>query len=757
MTAQSWGPGTRVLQYEISGRLGAGGMGEVFRARDLRLDRPVAIKVLSDQSAGDPEIRERFEREARAVAALVHPGIVGIFEMPIVEGRVCLVLELLDGESLRVRIDRGPLSTPQALDITRQIAEALEAAHDKGIVHRDLKPENVFLTTSGRVKLLDFGIAQWKPIGGASVGLPTIASTVPGRILGTPGYLAPEQLRGEEVTPQADLFSLGCVVLEMLTGKRAFLRESAADTLSAVLTEAPAGLPDVARVATPQVAHIVTRLLEKPVDVRFRSALELVEALRSLPLDVGDAQLKTAGPPPVHYDVLVIGSGPAGQRGAIGAAKRGKRVAIIDRLDLLGGASVHSSTLPSKTMREAVLYLTGYQQRTFYGRSYQVKDHIDVADLSQRILPVVQREHAVVQDQLRRNGVDLIDGLATFRTPHTVEVAQGGRIAAFSADRILVACGSRAGRVPEVPIDNERILDVDGRKGLGQIPKTMIVVGAGAIGLEFASMATALNTRVTLVDQRTSVLEFADDEIVESLLYLLRRRGATLRLGERVVSARRDAQGVTAELASGKRIHADALLYAVGRHGNADRLRLGNAGLEVDARGRIAVNAQFQTAVPHIYAAGDVVGFPALASVSMEQGRQAVQHMLGEAVGGASTLVPYCIYTIPEIAMVGQHERGLTDQNIRYEVGVGRFEDLVKGQMSGDDAGFLKLLFEPDSLRILGAHVIGTGAGELIHIAQSVMTMGGTLEYFRDAVFSHPSWAEVYKIAALNGFNRLRE
>jgi NAD(P) transhydrogenase len=757
MTPQKWGPGTRVLQYEISGRLGAGGMGEVFSARDMRLDRPVAIKVLSDQSAGDPDIRERFEREARAVAALAHPGIVAIFEMPIVDGRVCLVLELLDGESLRVRLDRGPLPRHQALDVTRQIAEALEAAHDKGIVHRDLKPENVFLTSSGRVKLLDFGIAQWKPIGQPKPAAPTIASTVPGAILGTPGYLAPEQLRGDEVTPQADLFSLGCIVLEMLTGKRAFIRETAADTLSAVLTDSPAGLADMAQVASPALTQIVTRLLEKPIQARYRSSLELLEALRVVPLDDGEVRQAAAGPPPVHYDVLVLGSGPAGMRGAIAAAKLGRRVAVIDRLDHLGGSSVHSGTLPSKTMREAVLYLTGFQQRSFYGRSYQVKDQIGVSDLSQRILPVVQRESAVVQDHLRRNGVDLIDGLATFRTPHTVEVSQPGGIAAFSADRILIACGSRAGRVPEVPIDNERILDVDGRKGLSQIPRTMIVVGAGAIGLEFASMATALNTRVTLVDQRTSVLEFADDEIVESLLYLLRRRGATLRLGERVVSAARDPQGVAVELASGKRIHADALLFAVGRRGNGDRLRLGNAGLEPDGRGRIAVNQHFQTAVPHIYAAGDVIGFPALASVSMEQGRQAAEHMLGESVGGAATLIPYCVYTIPEIAMVGKHERALTEENVRYEVGVGRFEDLVKGQMSGDDAGFLKLLFDPDSLKVLGAHAIGTGAGELIHVAQTVMSLGGTLEYFRDTVFNHPSWAEVYKIAALNGFNRLRE
>ena len=757
MTDQAWGPGTKVLQYEISGRLGAGGMGEVFRARDVRLDRPVAIKVLSGQSAGDPDIRERFEREARAVAALAHPGIVGIFEMPIVDGRVCLVLELLDGESLRVRLDRGPLSRLQTVDVTRQIADALEAAHDKGIVHRDLKPENVFLTNSGRVKLLDFGIAQWKPIGQPALGVPTVASTIPGQILGTPGYLAPEQLRGEEVTPQADLFSLGCVVLEMLTGRRAFFRESAADTLSAVLTDQPAGLTDLARTASPQLAQIVTRLLAKQAKDRYRSALELTEALRVVPLDDGEPRGVSAGPPPVHYDVLVIGSGPAGQRGAIAAAKLGKRVAVIDRHDRLGGSSVHSGTLPSKTMREAVLYLTGFQQRSFYGRSYQVKDHIGVGDLSERIVPVVQREQAVVRDHLQRNGIDIIDGLAEFRTPHTVEVLQSGSVAAFSADRILIACGSRSGRVPEVPVDNERILDVDGRKGLTQIPRHVIVVGAGAIGLEFASVATALNTRVTLVDARTTVLEFADEEIVESLLYLLRRRGATLRLGERVVSAARDGQGVSALLASGKRIHADALLFAVGRQGNGDRLRLANAGIECDARGRIPVNANYQTAVPHIYAAGDVIGFPALASVSMEQGRHAVQHMLGEPVGGAATLVPYGVYTIPEIAMVGKHERALTEEHIRYEVGVGRFEDLVKGQMSGDDAGFLKLLFDPDSLKILGAHAIGTSAAELIHIAQSVMTLGGTLEYFRDAVFSHPSWAEVYKIAALNGFNRLRD
>ncbi len=764
MGKERWEPGTHVLQYEILGRLGAGGMGEVFRARDLRLDRPVAIKVLSEVMADDPEMRDRFAREARAVAALAHPGIVSIFEMAVVEGRTCLVLELLDGESLRVRLDRGPLARPQAVDVAKQIAEALEAAHDIGIVHRDLKPENVFLTKSGRVKLLDFGIAQWRPLsqaGGQATtvagGLATtVATTVPGEILGTPGYLAPEQLRGEHVTAQADLFGLGCILLEMLTGTRAFQRDTLADTLSAVLTAAPAGITDLAERAGPQLSFIVTHALEKQVGNRYRSTVELAEALRAVVLDESAPALSVPSAPPVHYDLLVIGSGPAGQRGAIAAAKLGKRVALIDRLERLGGCSVHTGTLPSKTMREGVLYLTGFQQRTFYGRNYQVKNHIVVEDLSSRVTTVVEREQAVVEDQLRRNGVELVNGLATFRSAHTLEVPQAVGSLMLSADRILIACGSRPASTAEVPIDNERILDVDGLQRLDQIPRHLLVVGAGVIGLEFASMATALNTRVTIIDQRPSVLEFADDEIVESLLYQLRRRGATLRLGETVVAARRDAQGVAAELESGKRVHGDALLYAVGRLGNADRLHLGSAGVEVDVRGRIRVNAQYQTSVPHIYAAGDVVGFPALASVSMEQGRLAAHHMFGGPAARESPLLPFGIYTVPEIAMIGSTERELTEARIRYEVGVGRFEDLAKGQMVGDDAGFLKVLFDPDTLRILGVHIIGTNAAELIHVAQGVMSLGGTLEYLRDAVFNHPSWAEAYKIAALNGFNRLQ-
>lgn len=764
MARESWAPGTRVLQYEIQGRLGAGGMGEVFRARDLRLDRLVAIKVLSEAMAGDPEMRERFEREARAVAALAHPGIVSIFEMAIVEDRMCLVLELLDGESLRVRLDRGALARRQAIDVARQMAEALEAAHDKGIVHRDLKPENVFLTVPGRVKLLDFGIAQWRPVsqaGGQSTTVAgdlatTMSSTVPGQILGTPGYLAPEQLRGESVTPQADLFGLGCVLLEMLTGNRAFQGNTPADTLSAVLKEPPSGVDDLADRFGVALGQIVTRALEKQVVNRYRSAVEFSEALGTVALDDGATAVRGAGPPPVHYDLVVIGSGPAGQRGAIAAAKLGRRVVLIDRADQLGGCSVHTGTLPSKTLREGVLYLTGFQQRTFYGRNYQVKDHIVAADLSSRVETVVRREHAVVQDHLRRNGVELVDGWATFRSAHTVEVPQPGGPLAISADRILIACGSRPASTPQVPIDNERIFDVEGLQRLEQIPRHLLVVGAGVIGLEFASMSTALNTRVTIIDQRSSVLEFADDEIVEALLYQLRRRGATLRLGETVVAAKRDPQGVAAELASGKRVHGDALLYAVGRLGNSDRLHLARAGLEADARGRISVNAQYQTSVGHIYAAGDVIGFPSLASTSMEQGRLAAQHMFGEPAGRDAALLPLGIYTVPEIGMVGKTERELTDAHIRYEVGVGRFEDLAKGQMVGDDAGFLKVLFDPDTLTILGVHIIGTNAAELIHVAQGVMTLGGTLAYLRDAVFNHPSWSEVYKIAALNGFNRLR-
>jgi len=458
-----------------------------------------------------------------------------------------------------------------------------------------------------------------------------------------------------------------------------------------------------------------------------------------------------------HYDLAVIGSGPAGQKGAIAAAKLRKRVAVIDRLDMVGGCSLQLGTIPSKTMREAILYLSGMRQRTFYGGDYRAKEDISAEDLSSRVDVVLQRESDVVRAQLKRNGVATINGMARFADAHTLEISDGnGHMATITADTILVACGTRPAENPLIVTDAKRVFNSDQLLHLPLIPRELIVVGGGVIGLEYAAMMTALNTRVTLIDQRPTLLEFADHEIIESLCHHLREEGVIFRLGEQVTSVTTEKdERVIAHLESGKTVRGDALLYAVGRQANSDRLRLEAAGIVADARGRIAVDENYQTSVPHIYAAGDVIGFPALAATSMEQGRLAVLHSLGFPVKTSTLLLPFGIYTIPEISMVGRTERELTAAKVRYEVGISRFSELARAQMIGDERGLLKLLFDPDTLRLLGVHVMGESATEIIHIGQAVLALGGTIDYFRDTVFNYPTLAEAYKVAALNGLNKV--
>ncbi len=462
--------------------------------------------------------------------------------------------------------------------------------------------------------------------------------------------------------------------------------------------------------------------------------------------------------PVPHYDLAVIGSGPAGQKGAIAAAKLRKRVAVIDRRDMVGGCSLHLGTIPSKTMREAILYLTGIRQRTFYGADYRAKEDISARDLSQRVDVVLQREIDVVKAQLKRNGVTTINGMARFTAAHSIEIeGSEGTTTNITADTVLIACGTRPAENPLIVTDGQRVFNSDQLLHLPLIPRELIVVGGGVIGLEYAAMMTALNTRVTLIDQRPTLLDFADHEIIESLCHHLREEGVTFRLGEQVRSVTRDNGGdrVSAHLESGKTVKGDALLYAVGRQANSDLLHLEAAGIEADDRGRIKVNEYFQTSVPHIYAAGDVIGFPALAATSMEQGRLAISHSLGLPMKTAPHLLPYGIYTIPEISMVGRTERELTAAKVRYEVGLSRFSELARAQMIGDERGMLKLLFDPETLRLLGVHVMGESATEIIHIGQAVLSMGGTIDYFRDTVFNYPTLAEAYKVAALNGMNKV--
>jgi NAD(P) transhydrogenase len=457
-------------------------------------------------------------------------------------------------------------------------------------------------------------------------------------------------------------------------------------------------------------------------------------------------------------DLLVIGSGPGGQKAAIAAAKLDRRVAVIERPDMLGGVCLNTGTIPSKTLREAILYLTGVDQREIYGQSYRVKDEITIADLIARTRHVVTRENDVVRSQLTRNRVAIIPGTARFTGPHEVEVDDGGgRIRKVSAEKIVIATGTRPARPDSVAFDDKTIIDSDGIIHLKWVPRSMVVAGAGVIGIEYASMFAALGTKVTVVERRDRMLEFCDEEVVEALKYHLRDLAVTFRFGETVASVEARPEGALALLRSGKKIPADTVLYSAGRQGMTGDLSLGAAGLAADDRGRIAVDEFFRTEVAHIYAVGDVIGFPALASTSMEQGRLAAHHAFGEPISTGNAPQPIGIYSIPEISFVGRTEDQLTDACVPFEVGVSRYRELARGQILGDSYGVLKLLVSPQDRTLLGVHVFGTGATELIHIGQAVMGCGGTVDYLVDAVFNYPTLAESYKVAALDATNKMRQ
>jgi NAD(P) transhydrogenase len=461
----------------------------------------------------------------------------------------------------------------------------------------------------------------------------------------------------------------------------------------------------------------------------------------------------------VHdYELLVIGSGPGGQRAAIAAAKLDRRVAVVERPDMLGGVCLNTGTIPSKTLREAILYLTGVDQREIYGQSYRVKDEITIADLTARTTHVVTRENDVVRSQLTRNRVAIIPGTARFTGPNEVEVDDGGgRTRKVSADNIVIATGTAPARPASVAFDEKTIIDSDGIIHLERVPRSMVVAGAGVIGIEYASMFAALGTKVTVVERRMRMLEFCDEEVVEALKYHLRDLAVTFRFGETVGSVEAHPQGAIALLSSGKKIPADTVLYSAGRQGMTEHLNLEAAGLTADERGRITVDEFFRTSVPHIYAVGDVIGFPALAATSMEQGRLAAHHACGEQTATNAVPQPIGIYSIPEISFVGRTEDQLTEACVPFEVGVSRYRELARGQIVGDSYGVLKLLVSPEDRKLLGVHVFGTGATELIHIGQAVMGCGGTVDYLVDAVFNYPTLSESYKVAALDATNKMRQ
>jgi len=457
-----------------------------------------------------------------------------------------------------------------------------------------------------------------------------------------------------------------------------------------------------------------------------------------------------------QFDVIVIGSGPAGQRAAIQAAKCGRHVAVLEQREIVGGTCINTGTIPSKTMREAVLHLSGFQFQGIYGLNYRVKEKITMADLGFRVNQVIKTEVDVTQSQLSRNGVAVISARASFLDATHVRVENYKGQADLEAPIIIVATGTKPAVSPTVPINGRNIIDSDQILSIPEIPRTLIVVGGGVIGVEYTCMFAILGSRVILVEKRPRLLEFADNEMVEALSYHLRDHRVTMRLNEEVASVEEaPGGGVVANLKSNKRIAGDALLYAVGRQGNVDELNLAAAGLEADNRGRIPVDADYRTKVPNIFAVGDVIGFPSLASVSMEQGRIAAARALGLKVHSNPATYPYGIYTIPEISFAGKTEEQLTDEDVPYEVGVAYYRETARGQIRGDTTGRLKLIFHRETRELLGVHIIGEGASELLHIGQAVMILKGTVDYFQETVFNYPTLAECYKMAAFNGLNKL--
>ena len=511
-----------------------------------------------------------------------------------------------------------------------------------------------------------------------------------------------------------------------------------------------------------------------------------------------------------HFDCIVIGTGPAGQKAAIQAAKLGKTVAIVEKNAVLGGASINTGTIPSKALREAVLHLTGAAKRGLFGESSRMKRNITVGDLIYVSQHVIHQELTLIRDHFDRNNVELVWGAARFDGANVIYVQRPDDFEVLSADYFIIATGTRPATPKTVPFNGKTIFTSDELLKLEQLPKTIIVVGGGVIGVEYACMLATLGVKVTLVEGRNEVLGFLDHEITEAFQYGMRRMGITLRLGEKVArieeiahdhpdirsaaavpvataaaaaandpaeppvvlaggtngngraetmytaGTRNNGALVQATLESGKHLRAQALLYAVGRQGTTVALQLDKVGLVADDRERLKVNEHYQTDVPHIYAAGDVIGFPALASTAMEQGRLATCHAFGIPTNSMPELFPYGIYSIPEISMVGKTEEQLTAAGIPYEAGIAQYKELARGQLLGDAEGMLKLLIHQDDHTILGVHAIGTGATELIHIGQAVMAFKGTVDYFINNVFNYPTLAEAYKVAALNGLNKLR-
>lgn len=458
-----------------------------------------------------------------------------------------------------------------------------------------------------------------------------------------------------------------------------------------------------------------------------------------------------------HFDLIVIGSGPAGRRAAIQGAKLGKNVLVVERGRRVGGVSVHTGTIPSKTLRETALNLSGWRERGFYGRSYRAKHDLNADDLQARLRITLNYEVEVLEHQFARNHVKTVHGEARFVDSNTVEVTtRDNEAVRFTADKFLIAVGTVPFRPGNIPFDGSHVFDSDDIVDLPKLPRSIAVIGAGVIGVEYATIFSALDVPVTLVEPRDSMLDFIDRELLQDFIFQLRDRGMVLRFGAKVESVTRGPEGCEIVLEGNRRVRSEMVLFAAGRMGATTTLGLEACGIECDHRGRISVDARtFQTKVPHVYAAGDVIGFPSLASTSMEQGRIAACHAFGVAAHEPPEFFPYGIYSVPEMSTVGMSEEEVLKRGIPYECGVARFRETSRGHIMGLDKGMLKMLFSLKTRRLLGCHIVGEGATELIHIGQAVLNLRGTLDYFVQNTFNYPTLAEAYKIAALDAWNRM--
>lgn len=456
------------------------------------------------------------------------------------------------------------------------------------------------------------------------------------------------------------------------------------------------------------------------------------------------------------YDIVIIGSGPGGQKAAIQAAKLGKRIAIIDYKALVGGTCLHDGTIPSKSFREAILHLSGYRERSHYGEAYRVKQNVCMEDLTSRCDGIVTDVEQTIRSQFIRNNIDVVHGFGSLVTPYHVKVKNGGTEHVLSTEFVLICTGTRPWRPPTFAFDGEVIHDSDTILHMKRLPRSLSIVGGGVIGCEYGSMFSALGIKVTIVEAQPQILGFVDRELVDSLSYRLRQQKSQIIVNDKVVRCGRSPDGrAVTYLESGKRIVTDVLLVSAGRVGNVEGLNLLATGVEADARGRITVNEHFQTTVPNVYAVGDVIGNPALASTSLEQGRRAACHAFGLRDQGFDLPLPFGVYTIPEIGMIGKTEFQLSQERVPYDVGIARFAEVEKGKIIGEDTGILKLLFHRGTLQLLGVHIIGEGATEMVHIGQTVMAFQGGIDYLAHAVFNYPTLSQSYKTAALDGLNKV--